>query len=410
MARQRMSLATATSRGLVLDLIRMHGPISRVELAERTGLTQATMSNVVRQLLIDGLVLEAGRGESTGGKPRVLLGINPASRFAIGIQLGADTITYVVTNLGGAIVGRLRTKGAGDAAPADAVRAIGSQITSFVSSLGIDTDLIVGIGVVAPGPLDVDSGSVLAPPTLQSWSDFPIESALADVTSLPIVLDNDATAAAVGDFWSGAVANAAAHCSIYMGAGLGAGFVLGGTVYRGASSNAGELGQIRLYGAGSAGTSATIEETAGPKAIAANARAALAAGRSSTIALTDDGDPFGDFAAVAAAAVRNDELARELITESAESLADAVVALANLLDLDSIVLSGPSFSVVGSLYVSVIRQRVDAEFVARAKHGIRVQLSPQLTDAAAVGGATLIMQKVLAPRQLGVVAPVAVWQ
>jgi ABC-type enterochelin transport system permease subunit len=84
--------------------------------------------------------------------------------------------------------------------------------------------------------------------------------------------------------------------------------------------------------------------------------------------------------------------------------------MANLLDLDSIVLSGPSFAVVGSIYLNIIRQRVATEFVARAKHSIRVQLSPQLTDAAAVGGATLIMQKILAPRQLGVVAPVAAWK
>ena len=85
MVRQRVSLAGGTSRGLVLDLIRTLGPISRVELAETTGLTQATMSTVVRQLLGEGLVIETGRGESTGGKPPVMLDVNPDARFAVGV-------------------------------------------------------------------------------------------------------------------------------------------------------------------------------------------------------------------------------------------------------------------------------------------------------------------------------------
>ena len=104
MTNPRVPLSATTSRGIVLDLIRSEGPISRVELADHTGLTQATMSTVVRQLILDGLVLETGRRKSTGGKPRVLLNINPDARFAVGVQLGADFITFVVTNLSGAVV------------------------------------------------------------------------------------------------------------------------------------------------------------------------------------------------------------------------------------------------------------------------------------------------------------------
>ncbi|HEY5221721.1 MAG TPA: MarR family transcriptional regulator [Microbacteriaceae bacterium] len=105
MSSRRVSLANGTSRALALDLIRSRGPISRVELADATGLTQATMSTVVRQLIDEGLVAVAGRGESTGGKPPVLLDINRRSRFAVGVQLGSESITYVVVNLSGAILG-----------------------------------------------------------------------------------------------------------------------------------------------------------------------------------------------------------------------------------------------------------------------------------------------------------------
>lgn len=113
MATSRLSLSTGTSKGLVLDLIRAHGPISRTDLAEATGLTQATMSTVVRHLLADGLIHKTGLRESKGGRPLVLLDIDPVSRFAVGVQLGAESITYVTINLGGAVVGRLRTEGVG---------------------------------------------------------------------------------------------------------------------------------------------------------------------------------------------------------------------------------------------------------------------------------------------------------
>jgi len=117
MAGMRLSLSNGTSRGLVLDLIRAQGPISRTDLAEATGLTQATMSTLVRQLLAEGLVLETGRRESKGGRPLVLLDINPVSRFAVGVQLGTESITYITIDLGGAVVGRVRTDGVGSDEP-----------------------------------------------------------------------------------------------------------------------------------------------------------------------------------------------------------------------------------------------------------------------------------------------------
>lgn len=401
MGNPRISLATATSRGLVLDMIRTLGPISRVELAERTGLTQATMSTVARQLLDDELVIEAGRSHPTGGKPRVLLGINPTARFAVGVQLGADTLTYVVANLGGAIVGRTRTSGVGEREPAAMVQAIATRIDRLLQSLGVERQRVLGIGVVAPGPLDLENGSILAPPTLGAWKNYPLRSKLSELTGLPVALDNDATAAAVGEFWSGTVSASAAHCSIYMGAGIGAGIVLGGSVYRGASSNAGELGQMSLHTRADGGERRTVEQLAGPKAIVEQARIALRGGRASSIRLSPDANPFIAFETIANAAVRGDELARELVNSSAEYLADALVAMANLLDLDSIVLAGPSFTTAGTLYLRVIRRRLDEEFFARAKHSVTVQLSVQSADAAAVGAASLILQQQLAPRQLG---------
>ena len=278
------------------------------------------------------------------------------------------------------------------------IERIAERIARLLASLDIATPLVAGVGIVAPGPLDFEAGRILAPPTLTTWGDFPVRAALRRATGLPVTLDNDATAAAIGEFWGGTVANAAAHCTVYMAAGIGAGIVLGGTVYRGASSNAGELGQIWIDDPSGRTQGNTVEELAGPRAVAARARALIAGGSAAGFELSVDGDPFRDFDLIATAAVHGDPFALALIQRSAEQLATAIVNLANILDLDSVVLAGPSFATAGSLYLTAAVNRLEQRFYARARHSIDVRLSAHVADAAAVGGAALILQQELSPR------------
>ncbi|HEY1532163.1 MAG TPA: ROK family transcriptional regulator [Galbitalea sp.] len=392
----RISLANGTSRGLVLDLIRSRGPISRVELAEATGMTQATMSTVVRQLIGDELVLETGRGESTGGRNPVLLDVNPTARFAIGLQVESEFNTYVVVNLVGAIVGRMRTTGVGSADPATMITIVAREVDVMLERLGIDKARTLGIGIVAPGPLDLERGVIFGPPHMAAWKNVPIRSMLSQLVELPILLDNDATAAAIGDFWGGDLGSSISHATIYMGAGIGTGILIDGTVFRGASSNTGELGELIVPGPD--GKSVTLESAADPRAVIADARSRPNAAEHLGLVGQDE---MEDFKSIARAAVHGDDLAIELIGISAGHIATAVVAMANLFDLDSVSLAGPAFSIAGPFYVRAIIDRLQRDFFAREQHGIRVQLSTHITDAAAVGGAALILQTVLAPRTMG---------
>ncbi|NUT50010.1 MAG: sugar kinase, partial [Saccharothrix sp.] len=107
----------ASSKAAVLDVIRAAGTISRVGLINATGFTGATISTVVRKLIDEGLVVETGRAESTGGKRRVLLQLNHSSRYAVGVHLDHAGITYVLTDLGGSVVARISRAGAGAAEP-----------------------------------------------------------------------------------------------------------------------------------------------------------------------------------------------------------------------------------------------------------------------------------------------------
>ena len=400
MTRAGANLTLTTSRALVLDFVRSAGPISRVELATLTGLTPATMTNVMRQLLTDGLVVEVGRDLSTGGKPRVLLDINPTARFAVGIQLGADSLTYVVTNLGGAIVGRLRTRGAEDSPPALVISRMAGRAKQLIEDLGIGGQAVIGVGLAAPGSMDLDKGVLLSPPTLGQWSEYPVRAELEAAIGLPVLLDNDGTTSAVGEFWGGDVPDASTMCAVYLGAGIGAGILIGGTVFRGASSNVGELGQMWMTAPHSGAAPDTLERVAGPAGVAVAVRRALDAGAESSLELGGT-DPIADFTLIATAALLGDPVAVTAITHSAQDLAEAVLIAANLFDLDFVVLAGPSVAIAGSMYVEIVQKRLDEGFFAKRRHGIEVRLSTHATDAAAVGAAALVLQHQLAPRSFG---------
>lgn len=398
MTSANLGMAHTSSRAAILDVIRAAGTISRVELTRATGLTGATISTVVRRLINEGLVLEIGRAESTGGKPRMLLQLDPTARFAIGVHLDPAGITYVLANLGGAIVTRWRKPGAGSDSPAEVVARIVREIDGMIARTGIDRGRVLGLGVVSPGPITATVGMVLTPPSMEPWTEYPLGDALEDGVGVPVLLDNDATAAAIGEYWAGGIEPASAFAALYMGTGIGAGVLVNGTVYRGASSNSGEIGHICVEIDGPpcwCGSRGCVEILAGPAAVVTAARAAgLDVGPTER--------PVSEsFAVVARAALRGEPTAVAILQRSARYLAVAAHTLANVMDLDLVVLTGPSFALAGSLYLPAVESLLSTAFFARGSHPVRVTISTNASDSAAVGAAALVLQSELAPRQSG---------
>ncbi|MBN3929516.1 ROK family transcriptional regulator [Streptomyces verrucosisporus] len=403
--------AHASSRAAVLDVIRAAGTISRVGLVNATGFTGATISTVVRRLIDDGLVVETGRAESTGGKRRVLLQLNQSSRYAVGVHLDHAGITYVLTNLGGSVVARMSRAGAGAEDPPAVVERMAGEVGALIEGVGVGRERVLGLGLVSPGPLTPTSGMRLTPPLMRHWEDFPLDRALQQATGLPVVSDNDATAAALGEHWSGGVGAAATFAALYMGTGIGAGLLVDGMAYRGASGNAGEIGHSCLAVDGPqcwCGAQGCVEALAGPSAVVAAARADRALARAAGLA----GGPgrrrpsvTADFAAVTRAARRGEPGARALLERSARYLAVAARTLANVMDLELLVLTGPSLAIAGSVYLPVVREELDRAFFSRAAHPVAVRLSRSAATAPAIGAAALVLQSELVPLRQGLRLP-----
>ncbi|HEY8721319.1 ROK family transcriptional regulator [Pengzhenrongella sp.] len=401
----------ATSRSAVLDVIRAAGTISRVGLTSATGLTGATISTVVRRLIDDGLVLETGHAESTGGKPRVLLQLNLSSRFAVGVHLDHSGISYVLTNLGGAVVARMSRAGAGVADPPVVVARIAREVQALIEGVGVDRSRVLGLGLVSPGPMTPAGGMRLTPPSMAHWNDFPLAGVLETAVGLPVMLDNDATASAIGEYWSGGVGAATTFATVFMGAGIGAGLIVNGSAYRGASGNAGEIGHICLDVDGPecwCGARGCTEVVAGPAAVVAAARADGEIARATGLDQAGESprsSTASAFAAVVRAARRGEPGAMNLLEASARYLAIATRTLANVLDLDLVVLTGPSLAIAGPIYLPVVQAELDRSFFARATHRITVQLSRSAAMSPAIGAAAIVLQAELVPLRQGLRLP-----
>ncbi|WP_405660874.1 ROK family transcriptional regulator [Streptomyces sp. NBC_00079] len=228
---------------LVLDLLRTAGAdgISRLELAERTGLTPQAVSKITARLRADGLAAEAGRRASTGGKPRTVLRLVPEAGCAVGLHLDRDELRAVLVDLTGAVVGERRTSLDLGAGPEAVVAAVAGETDALVGAVqgGLGAGSLLGAGVALPGPLDHARGVLHRVTGFPEWDGFPLRDALARLLGVPVVVDKDTNAAALRLAVEG---EGGSFAYLYLGTGLGAGLVLGGTVHRGARTGAGEFG------------------------------------------------------------------------------------------------------------------------------------------------------------------------
>lgn len=338
---------------LVLDLLRGAGPdgISRLELAERTGLTPQAVSKITARLRADGFVAEAGRRASTGGKPRTVLRLVPEAGHAVGLHLDRDELRVVLCDLTGAVVGErgapLDLGGGADAV----VEGAATEVAALLAGVGA----VLGVGVALPGPLDHTRGVLHRVTGFPEWDGFPLRDALAGRLGVPVVVDKDTNAAALGlavGGGLGAVGNGS-FAYLHLGTGLGAGLVIGGTVHRGARTGAGEFGH-------------QVVQLDGP--------------------LCGCGDR-GCVEVLCLGAV-----ARGAVPEAARVLGVAAANLVGLLDIDLVLLGGRTVAAHQEAFVrgvgAVLDERARREGV---EAGVPVRLAPGGVRGVAEGAAQLLL-------------------
>ncbi|RXT54602.1 sugar kinase [Bosea sp. Tri-44] len=373
------------NRRVVLETLRQHGRLGRSDIANLSRLTAQAVSNIVAELLEEGFLIELGRRRTARGQPPVEFALNADGGVSAGMEIAADHITTVLVDLTGEIRAQ-RVVPLPDIS-VEAVQALAAaELRRARATRGLPERLL-GCGVVMPGPFDFEGTITVGSTALPGWTGRDVTALMSAALATSVTVENDATAAAVGEHLYGIGRNLRHFCLVYFGLGLGLGLMLGGEPYRGAFGNAGELGHVPVVPQGLpciCGRQGCLESYVSPSALQETLRQA--------------GITQVDATAIAGLHAERHPAVLGWIAQAGPLLAPVLAMLENLFDPETIILGGglpdsvidALIAAVEPLPLSVARR--DGRATPRLQRGTTGQLT------AALGAAALPLLDAIAPR------------
>ena len=383
------------NRATVFRIVRDVGRIARIDLARKTGLNAATVTNIVEELLAAHLVEETGHGTSRVGRRPIFLEVNPTARFTLGIDLARDAISGAIVDLAGRVVEQFKEPAGPWLDGAVVLATVGQMVDRLLAALPAgDRHSLLGIGIGAPGRVSFSSGRYLAPPAYGAWDGLALRQEIASRFSIPTFFDNNGNTSTLAELWFGAGQGVANFALITVATGVGGGLVVDGDLYRGAHDLAGELGHMSVNLAGprcACGNYGCLEIYVAIPRILAAVRAALMTGEPSLLraggrsadALTFDDDVV--------AAAGGDVLASRIMADVTRHLAAALVNLLHAFDPE-LILIGRDLARAGDLLLAPVRQEVQQRAMAMMRENFRLEVAA-LPDAPVIGAATLALRE-----------------
>jgi predicted NBD/HSP70 family sugar kinase len=374
------------NRRVVLDVVRQFGPVGRMEISRHAHLSTQAVSKIVEGLVEDGLLIKTGRLRVGRGLPPIQFAVNPEGGMTAGIEIAADHISTLLVDIGGRVRAQ-RTLSIQRNDPETVLPIIRAEIEVAQAHLDPPVPQLLGVGVVMPGPFNVEGMTSVGPTTLSGWFDFDAVVGIGRILDVPVTLENDATAAAVGERLHGVAKELKNFCLIYFGQGLGLGIMIDGRPYRGANGNAGEIGHVLVEKNGrlcSCGQHGCLEAYASIHALSER--------------LVEAGIQNVDYPNLERLHCDRHPVIEAWVTEAAGYLAPQIAMLENLFDPEVIVIGGalpPDLladltQAMQPLPLSVARRRNRSE--ARMVHGRTGRLT------AALGAAALPLLETMTPR------------
>ena len=309
------------NRQVVLDCIRSAERIGRAEIARASGLSIQAVSNIIADLENDGLIVENGHRAMSRGVPVVQYALNPGGGFAVGIEIRPDAVFGASLNLCGKMVAERRQQ-ISTTDREGVMNSVREMRDAILAGSDYNADRCLGLGVVMPGPFGC-TGIEGGTSELTVWDETPPEVWLSERLGQPVLVENDANAAAIAERVSGVAQGLGSYAFLYFGSGLGLGMVHRGRLLTGAFGNAGEIGTLQVP---SGETMVMLEDLV--------SRRSLAEALPSTDGSKQD---VGDLARLYEA---RDPALCAWLDRAAEPLSAAVSIIENMLDPETIILGG----------------------------------------------------------------------
>ncbi len=387
-------LGKRINRQLVLNLIKS-GPTSRAEIAEVTGLSPATVSNLTFELIDEGLVREKGVAETTRGRPPVLLHLNGRARYVVGVKVMPAALVAVVTDLDANVVTHRSISGWGDpsdvapgSTPDEVVTRIAALVDDTVRDAEIEPSDLLGVGVGLAGIIDTVAGVCRYSPFF-GWRDADLVTPLRAKLGHDVRLANDVDSLTIAEQWFGHGRGVDNFVVVTVGRGVGAGFVFNGRFYGGHEGGVGELAHIAVVADGpecACGKRGCLEVFASDVALATAARAAVADGQPTTLSDVED----ITLQAIVAAAETGDQVAQQLIAESGRWLGHGIGILVNLLRPQLVIVAGEGVE-AGEWRLEPMRQALREAEVGPLPGGTKLVVESAGDVAWARGAACVVL-------------------
>jgi predicted NBD/HSP70 family sugar kinase len=378
------------NRAAVLWALYLSQRGSRQDLSTATGLSAASVTNVIRELLDEGVVIETGLADSDGGRPRVLLGMNPAYGYVIGVDVGETRTRVELFDL--TMAERAKVEYLLDPYQHDVdvvVEQILSGLDAVLAGSGVDPAAVLGVGIGVPGIIE-QGPEVLVHGQTYGWDAVPLGRLLRarpmPDPGWPLHFDNGAKTMGQAELWFGAGRGARSAVVILIGSGVGASLISGGTTYRGATSSAAEFGHITIMTGGRTcrcGSAGCLEAYAGAEAILERyGRPMATADQEAALAeLTD--------------AAATSPPAAAILAETAQYLGAGIASLINLFNPERVIIGGWAGLLLSGPLLPAIRDAARQHSLRHPFAATSIELGQLGPSAVALGAATLPMESFL---------------
>lgn len=371
----------ADPRSAVLDALRMAGPLTRLELSERTGLSRTTVSGLLSELARRDLVGEVqAPAVSTGGRPAAPVALRPTAGLAVGADVGRTHVRVALVDLGHQVLAECFEHVDVEDHPDDALETAARLVDAVLVEAGHTPADLVGVGLGVPAPLDAD-GEVGASSILPAWTGHRPAGELQRRLGVVVHTENDANLGALAESLWGSGRGHRIVVHVKAASGVGAGIVLDGVLFRGATGTAGELGHTTVREGGEAcrcGNRGCLELEIGGGALLARVRRG--------------GLRVDTLEELIARALDGDATARRVLLDAGDRLGLALANTVNLLNPDVIVFGG-ELSTAGDLVLAPLRARVQRSAIAPAAAAVSVQVATLGNRAEALGAALLVVRE-----------------
>jgi glucokinase-like ROK family protein len=373
----------------LLHLLREEGARSRAELGDVVRLSRSKLAVELDRLAALGLVESGGLAASRGGRRSNIVRIASHLRF-VGIDIGATSVDVAVTNGELDMLGHLSSPSDVRGGPA----AVLDQTLELLGRLRAEgmADEIHGVGVGLPGPVSFREGIPIAPPIMPGWDRFPVREVISQELRCPVLVDNDVNIMALGELHAGLARSVKDFLLVKIGTGIGCGIVVDGTIYRGVSGSAGDIGHIRVDEHGptcACGNTGCLEAFFSGAALARDATVVARSGRSAFLAERLAGAGAVTAEDVAAAAMAGDAVALQLIREGGRKVGKVLASLVSFFNPGLVIIAG-GVAGLGHVLLAEIRSVVYHRSPPLATGNLPIVLSELGGTAGVIGAGRLI--------------------